>query len=272
MVSVGCTWYRILCRSGKLIGYIRLACVGILPVLLFSGGVQAEQIGKAELVRNSVTGTLETVKRRIRRGDDVLLNEVIETGFLARTELRFLDDTLLTIGGRSKLRLDSFVYNPGKHAGKIVFNTIKGAFRFVSGSAPKSAYRIKTPLATIGVRGTVIDGYLDRAGRLGVFILQKGGMEVCSSSMCQNVDTPRQYVLVRENGQISTPRTWRGRIRGIRFQTTFPVGRGRFYIDPRNFNMNGEGSLGSDGGSNSHGTSNSQSLSGPSNSLGGTGQ
>jgi hypothetical protein len=238
-----------------------------MPLVFIALETHAEQIGTARETRNQVTGIIDTVQRKIRRGDGVSLNELIKTGALARAELKFLDDTLLTIGAKSTVRLDAFVFNPGKNSGKIVLNTLKGAFRFVSGTAPKSAYRIKTPLATIGVRGTVIDGYLDRAGKLAVFILQKGGMEVCSSSMCQNVDTPRQYVVVRDNGQITPPKTWRGPPRKIRFQTTFPVGRGKYYIDPRNFDMDGGGSIAGDG--DSGGNSSPNSRGGPGQSLDG---
>ncbi len=230
-----------------------LAGICALSLVFFVGDAQAEKIGKAALARNVVTGLAGDAERRIKRGDDVLLNELIKTGALARAELRFLDQTILTIGAKSTVRLDAFVYNPGNRSGKIVLNTLKGAFRFVSGSAVKSAYRIETPLATIGVRGTVIDGYLNRAATLGVFILQQGGMKVCSPSMCRDVDNARDFVVVRADGRVSAPKPWRQRGRKMKFETAFPVGQGRFYIDPGNFDANDAGPAGGDRDSGSYG-------------------
>ncbi len=230
-----------------------LAGLCALSLGFFVGDAQAEKIGIAALARNVVTGLTGDAERRIKRGDDVLLNELIKTGALARAELRFLDQTVLTIGAKSTVRLDAFVYNPDNRSGKIVLNTLKGAFRFVSGSAVKSAYRIETPLATIGVRGTVIDGYLNRAGTLGVFILREGGMKVCSTSMCRNVDNARDFVVVRADGQITAPKPWRQRGSRMKFETVFPVGQGRFYINPENFDTNGAGPAGGDRDSSGYG-------------------
>ena len=55
----------------------------------------------------------------------------------------------------SEVRLDRFVYNPDRKAGNVVIEASRGAFRFVSGSQNPSNYTIKTPLATIGVRGAI---------------------------------------------------------------------------------------------------------------------
>ena len=55
---------------------------------------------------------------------------------------------------RSEVRLDRFVYNPDRSTGQVTVEASRGVFRFVTGSQDPKSYAIKTPIATIGVRGT----------------------------------------------------------------------------------------------------------------------
>ena len=50
--------------------------------------------------------------------------------------------------------LDRFVFDPDRKTGELTLNVTQGMFRFVTGGMQKEAYRIRTPHATIGVRGT----------------------------------------------------------------------------------------------------------------------
>jgi hypothetical protein len=53
-----------------------------------------------------------------------------------------------------------------------------GAFRFVTGNSDKTAYKITTPLANIGVRGTILD-VMSQRGRT-TMVLQEGASSVCT--------------------------------------------------------------------------------------------
>jgi hypothetical protein len=55
------------------------------------------------------------------------------------------------------VRLDKFVYDPNKATGTVVVNVTRGAYRFVTGVQDSRNYTIKTPYATLGVRGTVLE-------------------------------------------------------------------------------------------------------------------
>ncbi len=214
---------------------------------------KTKAIGGARVIVKEVIGKLGEESSTLSRGDAVYENELISTGEKARAEFRFKDKTLLTLGEKSDIRLDAYVYNPRKRTGRIVLNSLKGAFRFVSGSARKTAYRIKTPLATIGVRGTVIDGFTSSLRQFSVFLLQLGKMVVCAGNACQAVNTVGHYVIVRADGSISKPKPWRGQIPGIVFETRFPAPGGRFYIEPRYIDVWGE--TGGDGSNSSGGGS-----------------
>lgn len=201
-------------------------------------------IGGARVIVKQVTGTIGDSETVLRRGDAVFENQLISTGDKARAQFKFIDNTLLTLGERSDIRLDTYVYNPRRKTGRIVINSLKGAFRFVTGSARKASYQIKTPLATIGVRGTTIDGYMDPNGQFSAFILQRGLMTVCSGSACKPVNRVGYYVIVKADGSVSKPKRWTGKVAGFSFASGFPASGGRFYADPSHYDTPGGGSSG----------------------------
>jgi hypothetical protein len=114
------------------------------------------KIGVASVAKNQVHGILGGTTRAMSAGSELFSNETVRTGEASQAQLLFLDQTSLSVGARSEVKLDRFVYNPDRKAGNVVIETSRGAFRFVSGSQNPSNYTIKTPLATIGVRGTIL--------------------------------------------------------------------------------------------------------------------
>jgi len=109
-------------------------------------------------VAATVTSPAEVGTRPLAAGNDVHANERVRTGDAGAAQLLFIDETSLSIGPKSEVTLDRFVYNPNRGTGSVVLSATRGAFRFVSGSQNPVSYTIKTPAATIGVRGTVVQG------------------------------------------------------------------------------------------------------------------
>ena len=114
-------------------------------------------IGNTRVVVKTVVGTFEGDLRVLELEDDVYHNELIETEEESATKLTFLDETTLTLGPESTVVLDRFVFDPDPSNASFVMTATKGIFRFASGKLPKNAYRLHTPAATIGIRGTVVD-------------------------------------------------------------------------------------------------------------------
>ena len=116
--------------------------------------VSAQSIGSAAAVRPEAHGGGST----LQTGSSLYANETVGTGQAGIAELQFNDNTKLSVGPTSTVRLDKFVYDPNnKGAGKLAINATKGAYRFITGEQDKKNYEIKTPYATIGVRGTVLE-------------------------------------------------------------------------------------------------------------------
>ncbi|MFQ5625057.1 MAG: FecR domain-containing protein [Methyloligellaceae bacterium] len=199
-----------------------------------SSATQNPEIGRAELITKDVTGTIETSARNLKTGDNIHQNEVIATAEESEAELILDDETKLAVGPKSEIVLDSFVYDPAKKDGEVIINAAKGAFRFITGKSAKSAYTIKTPASTIGVRGTTFDGFIDESGEIAVLLVD-GEINVCNTSRaCKRLRRQGYFMHIGRNGRISDPRKWDGTFMGhMEFGRAFPfVGR-RLRISPK---------------------------------------
>src|SRR5262249_20510332 len=139
---------------------------------LFGSGAQAQQsIGSATAISNQVEGVVGGASSPLTLGSSVYLNELVRTGVDGQARLVFLDNTNLSVGPRPAVVLDRFVYNPSRSTGAVVVRASQGVFRFVTGSQRPQNYKIITPVATIGVRGTVFDLYVG-ADRIVVTLIE----------------------------------------------------------------------------------------------------
>ena len=153
----------------------------VAMICLAARTANAEQsVGGAEVVVNQVNGSLSSGDVvLVSQGDGVYRNEQVRTGNESFVRLLLADKTSLALGPSSALKIDKFVYGGEGQSGKIAINIAKGALRFVTGDAAKSAYAITTPTATLGVRGTILRIRVTPA-RTDV-LLEEGGAQVCVS-------------------------------------------------------------------------------------------
>ena len=125
----------------------------VLAVLLAlqstSSNAQQSNIGKATGVKPQAARNTQT----LGVGSEVYANDTIRTGNAGAANLKFNDDSNLSVASGSEVRLNKFVYDPNKGTGSGAIEATRGAFRFVTGSQSKGSYTIKTPYGTLGVRG-----------------------------------------------------------------------------------------------------------------------
>ena len=154
-------------------------------------------IGVTAVVRNTVS-QLEPQVTRIAKGDEVVRNELVRTA--ADSDARFVlrDDTNLSLGPGSTLRLDRTVFDDPK-AGDIAIKLTSGAFRFVTGHSEKEAYEIKTPIATMAVRGTTLDILVQR--RRNKIVLAAGKATVCVPGKCVDLIHEGDSVNITASGK-----------------------------------------------------------------------
>ena len=134
--------------------------------------------GVALAITQSTTAIGPAGDRNLAATEPVYMGDSIVTNLNGHAEIRLLDDTRLVVGPNSSMVIDDFVFSGNGQAGAVAINAVRGAFRFMTGASPKDAYSIKTPMATIGVRGTRFDFSVSRL-RLD-FALYEGEATICN--------------------------------------------------------------------------------------------
>lgn len=162
-------------------------------------GKVTEQTGPTEIIRDkkSISSNLNTA---------VQMNDTVSTA-KARAELTFEDKTTVKLTEHSKIIIDDFVYDPKKGSGKLAINMALGTARYASGQIAKTnpqQVAIKTPTASIAVRGTDFTTTVDELGRSLVMLLPScddkgcvtGAIEVRNFGGVVILDVPYQATLV----------------------------------------------------------------------------
>ena len=218
---------------------VLLTCLSALTVFsVVVAPVQAAdpdttEIGTAIVIKRDVLATLGDDKRELQEGGRVRRSEYLETGPESRAELKLDDDTKLALGPNAGLRLDDFVIGKSDGVTTVGVNFLKGTFRFITGSEKKEAYRIETPSATIGVRGTVFDVYVDDKGET-LVLLHEGEVDICSRTRnCQRHNSVGRIVHATVGGILSAPIKFsQGLIPGLKVGRAFPFLGRTLSIDP----------------------------------------
>ena len=182
------------------------ATVLIITLLLLSPidaqagvGKVTEQTGPTEIIRakKSISASVNTA---------VEMNDAVSTA-RAKAQLTFEDKTTVKLTEHSKIIIDDFVYDPKKGAGKLGMKMALGTARYASGQIAKNnpqQVAIKTPTASIAVRGTDFSMTVDELGRSLVMLLPScddkgcvtGAIEVSNLAGVVLLDVPYQATLV----------------------------------------------------------------------------
>ena len=193
-------------------------CRTLLPLaLILTAGAAGAETRIGGVVQRDYTGALgiragQAETERLFYDHDVFGEQRVKTGADANTRLRFLDSTELTVGGNSNVLLDRFVYDPDSGAGEAAITFGKGVFRFVTGKIrTKEAVTLRTPTATIAIRGTDLiltvqtDGSAEVAVLDGAILVQPcGGAPSLEASAGSTVAIPAvcEAATTREGYQI----------------------------------------------------------------------
>ncbi len=145
-------------------------------------------------------------ERVLRVGVDVQANERVTTKADDRAHVVFLDGTSLTIGPNSILVIDRYVYDPDRKTGDIALSTTRGVFRFVGGAISKnSEVTVKTPSATIGIRGGIAQFTVADNGATSANFLYGDAMRVTGQGLTQVATRHGSQIEVPAGGQPKPP-------------------------------------------------------------------
>ena len=163
-----------LVKNARLIGVKAVfASAGLILVLLAAptygletseqqqaGAEPAALVGTVSLVlgRATIEAGSGKLSRTVKPGSQVRVHDQIVTSTNGHVHIRFVDDALISVRPDSRLEITRYDYDPARPAlSTVKFDLIEGITRAISGKAAKAArqrFRLNTPIAAIGVRGT----------------------------------------------------------------------------------------------------------------------
>jgi hypothetical protein len=146
-------------KDARFIGIVTLVFAAATPA--FAQQAVAQQSGAAAGRIKVASGSAYVVRASLtipaQVGDVVYESDQLRTGADGTLGVTLKDDTRVSLGPSSEVRLEHFVYAPAEGGLGLVLKFVRGVAAYVSGRIAKlapDAIRLETPAAIVGVRGT----------------------------------------------------------------------------------------------------------------------
>ena len=175
--------------------FISMALAAIVYIASTAPSFAGPVIGTASTVVRDVKGQLAQSWRTVVIDDNVHQDELIKTGAGSAARLVFADRTDFMIGANSEVVLDKFIYDSQTNAGRLILRATKGLMKFRTGRMSSRSYRINTPVATVGVRGTEFVIQILTGGATYIKVIE-GEVVVNDHRQVQKTVEPGQTVIV----------------------------------------------------------------------------
>ena len=123
-------------------------------LIMASGDVRIVGAG-SDATSPATNGQTTPSGRPARTGDWLQPGQMVVTGSHGRAQIRFRDGALISLQPESRFRIDQYAYGETKQRG--FYSLLEGTLRAISGAIGKKNpddFRLDTPTATIGIRGT----------------------------------------------------------------------------------------------------------------------
>ena len=140
---------------------------------------------------------------------DIFSYDTVKTGN-GKVGIEFIDQTRVDVTEHSKLLIDEFIYDPNTKTGSLSLKATLGTVRYASGQIAKNSaqnVKIKTPTATIAVRGTDFAMTVDEIGASTIILLPScDGDGMCYVGEI-SVETDAGFVIMNQAFQATTVTT-----------------------------------------------------------------
>jgi hypothetical protein len=116
-------------------------------------------VGRIKVVSGSAYVVRGGAAVAAQAGQPIFEADSLRTGDDGRIGITLKDDTRVSLGSGSEVRVDRFLYAPADGRLALVLNVVRGVMSYVSGRIAKLApdsIRLETPAAVMGVRGTTL--------------------------------------------------------------------------------------------------------------------
>jgi hypothetical protein len=142
-------------RFGGVLGVLACILAAVVPV----SAQQAAPAGQIKTVSGAAFVLRQNATSPARPGDAVFASDTLRTAASGSIGVTLKDDTRISLGPDSEVRIDRYVYAPGEGGLGMVLKFVRGVAVYVSGRIAKLApdsVRLETPAAIVGVRGTTL--------------------------------------------------------------------------------------------------------------------
>ncbi|MGE0085067.1 MAG: FecR domain-containing protein [Desulfococcaceae bacterium] len=116
-------------------------------------------IGRTKTGRGDVAVIRSGKEIPVNIGDRLYQNDIIRTGADSSVGIIFEDNSILSLGPKSEIVIDKYVFSPQNDMFSMITRILKGTASYISGvigrQSPESV-KFQTPDATISIRGTQI--------------------------------------------------------------------------------------------------------------------
>lgn len=136
----------------------------MLFAVLFGTTVFAS-VGKVSLLKGEATLQREAQKTPLKNGAILEEKDILLTAKNSQVQLIFEDKTVITLGEESEFKIEEYFNDASKPKAKFKFG--EGSFKSITGQIGKTApenFTLETKTATIGIRGTTIQGNVGKGG------------------------------------------------------------------------------------------------------------
>ena len=109
------------------------------------------------VIAAGVGDILNQKNEKLVTGSKIYFGDTIVVKAQSNTQILLLDETALTVGEKSEITIDEFIYDPQSKVGKIVSNIKIGTVKIITGEISKKNpdnLEVNVPTGSVGARGT----------------------------------------------------------------------------------------------------------------------
>ena len=137
--------------AAVVVGFLVVLAAGVGP------GRTDPPVGVVKVVKGEALVQRAGQSLPARDGMGLAEGDLLRTGPDGRLGVLLRDDTRLSLGPDSEIRIDRFVFAPAQGNLALVLRMLRGAATYVSGKIAHlspGAVRVETPVGIVGIRGT----------------------------------------------------------------------------------------------------------------------
>jgi hypothetical protein len=146
------------CSMKRISGAVVVILLFLLSAPVPSWAVNGEPIGSITAIEGEVwlAHRGDKASYPAMLGDSIYLYDHVQTEIASRVQILFEDESLLNLAENTYIQITEHVYSPEENRRSSLFRLVMGKVRAIVGRyfGGGSTYKVSTPTAIIGVRGT----------------------------------------------------------------------------------------------------------------------